>query len=149
MSHAIRISEDVIYIHTRSDSKLFNLALLKAKSKIRKVLIRELLFADDAALTSHSAESLQRLIDKFADACKEFGLTISIKKTNIMGQDVHNAPSININEHTYYRATQVILCRPYFIHACMSVRACGCLYIYIYMCIICKHPCVCMWMFTN
>ncbi|KAI0212931.1 hypothetical protein LSAT2_002067 [Lamellibrachia satsuma] len=72
----------------------------KAKSKIRKVLIRELLFADDAALSSHSTESLQRLIERFADACKEFSLTISIKKTNIMGQDVRNAPSININEHT-------------------------------------------------
>ena len=99
LSHAFRTSEDGIYIHTRSDSKFFNLARLKAKSKIRKVLIRGIIFADDAALTSHSAESLQRLIDKFADACKEFGLTISIKKTNIMGQDVHNAPSININEH--------------------------------------------------
>ena len=81
MSHALRTSEDSIYIHTRSDSKLFNLACLKAKSKICKVLIRELLFSDDAALISHSAESLQRLIDMFADACKEFGLTISIVKT--------------------------------------------------------------------
>ena len=100
LSHAFRTSEDGIYIHTRSDGKLFSLARLKAKSKIRKVLIRELLFADDAALTSHSAESLQRLTDRFTDACKEFGLMLSIKKTNTMGKDVRNAPSININEHT-------------------------------------------------
>ena len=75
-SHAFRTSEDGIYIHTRSDGKLFNLVRLKAKSKISKVLIRELLFADDAALTSHSADRLQRLIDRFADACKEFDLNI-------------------------------------------------------------------------
>ena len=61
--HAFRTSEDYIYIYTRSDGKLFNLARLKAKSKICKVFIRELLFADDAALTSHSAENLQRLVE--------------------------------------------------------------------------------------
>ena len=99
LSHAFRTSEDDIYIHTRSDGRLFNLDWLKARSKIRKILIRELLFADDAALTSHPAESLQRIIVRLADACKEFGLTISIKKTNIMGQDVRNAQSINIIEY--------------------------------------------------
>ena len=80
LCHAFRTSEDVIYIHTRSEGKLFDLARLKAKSKIRKVLIRELLFVDDGALTSHSAESLQRFIYRFAVACKEFGLTISIRR---------------------------------------------------------------------
>ena len=84
----------------RLKAKRLKAKRLKAKRKIRKVVIRELLFADDAALTSHSAESLQRLRDRFADACKELGLTISLKKTKIMGQDVCNAPSININEHT-------------------------------------------------
>ena len=84
----------------RLKAKRLKAKRLKAKRKIRKVVIRELLFADDAALTSHSAESLQRLRDRFADACKELGLTISLKKTKIMGQDVRNAPSININEHT-------------------------------------------------
>ena len=66
--YAARTSEDGVYIHTRSDGKFFNLARLKAKSKISKVLIRELLFADDVELTSLSADSLQRLIDRFADA---------------------------------------------------------------------------------
>ena len=80
LCHAFRTSEDGIYIHTRSDGKLFNLACLNAKSKIRKVLIRKRLFVDEAALTSHSAESLQRLIYRFAVACKEFGLTISIRR---------------------------------------------------------------------
>ena len=50
------------------------------------MLIRELLFADVAALTSHSEERLQHLVDKLSHACKEFGLTISLRKTNILAQ---------------------------------------------------------------
>ena len=56
-----------------------------------------MLFADDAAFTSHSEEGLQLLIDKFSHACTEFGLTISIKKTNIMGQHIITPPLITIN----------------------------------------------------
>ena len=43
---------------------------------------------------------MQRLIDRLATACNEFGLTISLKKTEIMLQDVSNAPSIKIGDHT-------------------------------------------------
>jgi len=93
-------SEEGVFLHTRLDSKPFNLARLKAKTKVRKVLIRELLFADDAALTSYGEECRERLIDRFAAACKEFGLTICLKKTNVVGQDVRTNPSINIGAHT-------------------------------------------------
>ena len=64
--------EDGVHLHTRSDGKLFNLSRLKAKTKICTVLIRKMLFTDDAALTSHTEECLQRLISQFAHACKEF-----------------------------------------------------------------------------
>ncbi|XP_063590370.1 uncharacterized protein LOC134767242 [Penaeus indicus] len=80
LSHAFGDSDDGIFIHTRSDGGLFNLARLQAKTKVRKVLIRELLFADDAALAAHTEAGLQRLIDRFAAACAEFGLNISLKK---------------------------------------------------------------------
>ena len=93
-------SEDGVYIHSRSDGGLFNLARLRAKTKVRKVLLREMLFADDAALATHSEEALQRLIDCFAHACDEFGLTISLRKTDIMGQDVSSIPCISIGDHT-------------------------------------------------
>ena len=56
-----------------------------------------MLFADDSALATHTEEDLQQLMDRLLHACKEFGLTISIKKTNIMGQDVVMPPSINID----------------------------------------------------
>ena len=97
---AFRGCVDGIFLHTRSDGNLFNLARLKAKTKVQEVLIREMLFADDAALVAHSEEALQRLITRFADACREFGLTISLKKTEIMGQDVSTTPKITIGDHT-------------------------------------------------
>ena len=58
-----------------------------------------MLFADDAALVAHRQEALQRLITCFSTACKEFGLTISLKKTEVMGQDVSATPEIKIDEH--------------------------------------------------
>ncbi|GFR59740.1 hypothetical protein ElyMa_005390900 [Elysia marginata] len=53
----------------------------------------------DATLAAHSEEARQRLISCFADACREFSLTISLKKTNIMGQNVDTIPTITIDEH--------------------------------------------------
>jgi hypothetical protein len=53
-----------------------------------------MLFADDAALVSHTQEGLQCLMDRLSKACKEFALTISIKKTEVMAQDAEIPPSI-------------------------------------------------------
>ena len=101
LRYAFRQSEHGMFLHTRRDGSLFNLARLRAKTKVCKVLlIREMLFADATALTAHTEESLQRLITCFADACTEFGLVISRKKTNIMGQDVSSTPQISISDHT-------------------------------------------------
>ena len=46
-----------------------------------------MLYADDAAVVAHSQDELQALLDRFADACTAFGLTvtISIKKTEVIG----------------------------------------------------------------
>ena len=57
------------------------------RQKVRKVLIKDMLFADDAAVATHTQEELQSLMDCFSQACKDFGLTISLKKTNVLGQD--------------------------------------------------------------
>ena len=54
-----------------------------------------MLFAEDAALVSHTG--LQCLMDRFFKACKEFALTISIKKTEAMAQDAEIPPSIYID----------------------------------------------------
>ena len=57
-----------------------------------------MLFADDAALVSHTQESLQCLMDRLSKACKEFSLTISIKKTEVMAQDAEISHSIYIDD---------------------------------------------------
>ena len=100
LKYAFDDSEDGVYIHSRSNGGLFNLARLRSKTKVLKILIRELLFADDAALATHSEEAMQRLISRLAAACNEFGLTISLNNTEIMLQDVNNTPNISIDEHT-------------------------------------------------
>lgn len=48
---------------------------------MNELIIRESLSASDAALVVHNVDTLQRLITKFSDSCKLFGLSISLKKT--------------------------------------------------------------------
>ena len=100
LSFAFSQSEYSLYLHTRSDRNLFNLAHLRAKTKVRKVLIREMRFVDDAALIAQTEDALQQLTNCFALACSEFGLTISAKKTKILGQDVSSIPSISNGVYT-------------------------------------------------
>jgi hypothetical protein len=99
LKHAFGSATEGIYLRTRSDGGLFNLARLKAKTKVREVLIRDMLFADDAAVASHTQQELQSLMNCFSQACKDFGLTISLKKTNVLGQDTETPPLITIDEY--------------------------------------------------
>ena len=56
-----------------------------------------MLFADDAAVTSRTEQDLQCLMDIFSQACKDFRLIISLKKTKVLGQDVNTPPVITID----------------------------------------------------
>ena len=85
LKHAFDTTTEGIYLRTRSDGRLFNLARLGAKTKVSEVFI--MLFADDAAVATHTKEELQSLTDCFSQACKDIGLTISLKKTSVLGQD--------------------------------------------------------------
>jgi hypothetical protein len=38
-------------------------------------------------------------LDRFATACRDFGLTISLKKTKVLAQDVDDRPSIKISNY--------------------------------------------------
>ena len=98
LKHAFGDDQEGIFLHTRSDGKLYNNARLKAKTKIRRVLIRDMLFADDAAIVTHSEEHLQTLMDRFSTACNDLGLTISVKKTNILHQGTEHESSILLND---------------------------------------------------
>lgn len=95
-----------ISLSSRSDGSLFNLARLRAKTKVRQVLIRELLYADDAVFFAYSEQDLQSMCDAFASACSDFGVTISISKTKVMSFGLDVAPSIYVNGSTLENVDQ-------------------------------------------
>ena len=97
INHALSWSPVGILLHCRSSGKLFNLSRFKSKTKIVKVLIRELLIADDAAIVTHAEEDLQKLLDNFSRACTDFGLTIRLKETQMMSQSTVHPPVLHIN----------------------------------------------------
>ena len=98
LMHAFGHSTEGIFLHSTSDGKLFSFSHLKAKTKLRKVLIRDFLFADDAAVAIHSGrDSKSSRILLLSMRNIHFKLTISIKKTNIMAQAVDWTPTIIIN----------------------------------------------------
>ena len=68
-------------IRFRTDGNVFNLRRLNSKTRTSKVLIRDLLFADDCALLAHTVEDIQAITNAFARSVRRFGLTISLKKT--------------------------------------------------------------------
>ena len=90
-----------IYIRFRTDGSLFNLRHLLARTQTTEKLITELLFADDCALLAHTEEALQHVVNCFSDAAKNFSLTISLKKTEVMYQppprEAYSPPHISIN----------------------------------------------------
>ena len=81
-----------IMIRFRQDGGIFNLQRLKARSKVSSLLLRELLFADDCALLAYTEDDLQSMLDDFAKAAARYGLTISIKKTEVMYQPKPGSP---------------------------------------------------------
>ena len=69
----------------------------RAKTKTTRILMRELLFADDSALIAHSAEEMQKIVDAFSNASKMFGLNINIKKTEVLCQLTLHEPERRIS----------------------------------------------------
>ena len=98
LKHAFDTTTEGIYLRTRSDDRLFTLARLRAKTKVRKVIIRDMLFADDEAVATHTQEELESLMDCFSQACKDFGLTISL--------DTEASPVITIDDYELYTVCQ-------------------------------------------
>ena len=86
-------------IRYRTDGKLFNLRRLQAKTKVHTSTINDLLFADDCALNATSEAHMQHSVDKFSEACSNFGLTISTKKTEVMHQPAPGKPYVEPNIH--------------------------------------------------
>ena len=73
---AFRDTDVGISINYHTDGSVFN-----PRQKPRSYL-----FANDYTLKAASEADMQHSIDKFAEACNNFGLTISTKKTEVMHQ---------------------------------------------------------------
>ena len=83
----------------QSDDRLFNLARLRTKTKVRRVLTRDMLFADEAAVATHTQGELQSLLDCLSHDSKDFGLIVSLKKTDVLRQDTEAPPVITIDDY--------------------------------------------------
>ena len=86
LSAALSQTEAGVKIHYRNDGDFFNLRRLKSYTKATRAIVRDFLFADDCGLAAHSEVALQELADCFATAAKIFGLTVSIRKTEVFRQ---------------------------------------------------------------
>ncbi len=93
---------DGVYIRFRLDGSGFNLRRLQAHTKTMELLIRELLFADDADLLAHTEAAMQRITSCFAKSAQIFGLEVSLKKTEVLHQPApqkeYHPPSISIEQ---------------------------------------------------
>lgn len=78
--------DERVYIRYRLDCSLFNLRRLRAHTKTQERMIRDLLFADDAALVAHTERALRRITSCFADGSRLFGLEVNLKKTEVLHQ---------------------------------------------------------------
>ena len=101
LTDAFKDTDAGINIRYRTDGSIFNLRRLQAKTKVMTDTINDLLFADDCALNAATETSMQQTVDKFSDACNNFGLTISTKKTEVMHQPapgkIYTEPSISVD----------------------------------------------------
>jgi len=102
------MTEDGVSLSYRLDGSLFNIRRLQTKSKISHDYVFELQYADDAALPSHTAEGLQRNLDRISEAYQRAGLVVNVKKTEILQHTttpasftVNNASLTNVQQFTY------------------------------------------------
>ena len=65
---AFRHIGDGVYIQSCQNAWLFTVTFFKAKTKTTNILVRELLFADNSPLITHSTEEIERIVDAFATA---------------------------------------------------------------------------------
>ena len=67
---AFRSTEEGVYIQTWHNADLFNASTSRPRPELG-ILVKELIFAEDSAITAHTAED---------SAAKSFSLTMNIKK---------------------------------------------------------------------
>ena len=101
LTDAFRDENVGIEFCSRTDGGFYKPQRLRTQSKVILDILCDLLFADDCALCASTEGDMQRMVDLFAEACVNFGLTISIKKTEVVFQpapgESYVEPVITIN----------------------------------------------------
>ena len=87
-----------VSLYFRTDRSVFDLRKLHSKTRVTHALLRDFLFADDCALAALNIQEAQVLLDRFVEASRRFGLSVSLKKTEVMYQpsrtSTYAAPSL-------------------------------------------------------
>ena len=86
---------DGIFIRYRTSGKVYNICKLLAQTKVSSSLVRELLYADDCDIITHSEDEMQRFMNRFAHAYKAFGLEINLKKIVVTHNPAPGLPCID------------------------------------------------------
>ena len=116
---AFRNCDKGVYLQKRSDGNIFNLRRFNAKTKVSDILIRDLLFADDCALVAHTIEDIEFIMDCLSNTARHFGLTVSLKKSEVLHQPkpgssytppvvkVYDTPLTSVDKISYFRKYSV------------------------------------------
>ena len=103
LNDAFKNIREGVRVEFRTTGGVLNLRRLQAKTKVSKSLLRELLFADDCALVGHTYEDIQHIVNCLDRSTKRFGLSISLKKTEVLFQprpgSNYNPPPVMIGDH--------------------------------------------------
>ena len=122
---------------------MFDLRRRTAKTNTMERLILEALFADSSALMAHRESRLKLVFNRFAEASRLFGLTISICKDEVLHQSAPGtaAPSpktsidgiqVKVVENLMYFGSTTscdgYLDKEIYIRICRASQALGCLH---------------------
>ncbi|KAJ1156932.1 hypothetical protein NDU88_009648 [Pleurodeles waltl] len=97
--------ETSIKIRSRTDDRLFNLQGLQAKTKVEDDSVCDFLFADGCPLNIATEAQMQQSMNCFCTACRNFSLTTSTKKTEVMHQP---APQKTYGETTITTEEEIL-----------------------------------------
>ncbi len=94
------------HIRFRAAGGLLNLRCLKAVTKVKETVVRELLFADDCALNTRAEDATGNI--RLFKSLRQLRSHLSTKKTEVMYQPVpglpYKDPHITVRVHNKLRA---------------------------------------------
>ena len=92
LKYAFQDGKNGIPNRYRFNGKLITLKWLQTKSKVQTELLDVFLFAVDVAKSALTEEKMQKGMDQISDSCDSYGLTISIKTTDVVYQPALGKP---------------------------------------------------------